>query len=156
MLLIMVVLLAGCGAHHTTPDNDADVDSGAAPDGGGDADTEVDPDADVPIDAAIADCLATYDWGCECHGECEDGFGHTVLYPETAGEFSSTISPSAELLEAGVAYYFCSVCEPCDEWHRIKPDDEWIDVSLREFCTFIVQYDEGCGGCLATSAGGAG
>ena len=49
-----------------------------------------------------------------------------------------------------------SICDTCDEWHRVKIDGEWIDQGVYDFCAFIAEYDAACGGCLVTSSGGGG
>jgi len=137
-------------------DTDADTDTDSDVDSDTDVDTETEIDTETVTDPEILDCLGTYDWPCECQGACDDGFGYVVMYPEEAGTFPSDTWPSEELLAAGVGWGYCSVCDTCDEWHRIKPETEWVDVGVYEFCTFVVEYDAACGGCLATSSGGGG
>jgi hypothetical protein len=55
-----------------------------------------------------------------------------------------------------VAWQYCSVCDPCDEWHRIKPEDSWEGVSPYAFCEFVLAYQEACGQCLEEWWGGGG
>jgi hypothetical protein len=144
----------------TDSDMDSDADTDTDNDVDSDSDTDVDADADgdtdTVTDTAILNCMQEYGWSCDCQGECEDGFSHTVLYPGDAGTFPPDWQPSAELLDAGVAWHYCSVCNLCDKWHRIKPQKTWQDVAVYDFCVFVVSYDSACGGCLSEWSGGGG
>jgi hypothetical protein len=162
-----IAFAAGCShvgdAGGADASTDADADTDADTDADADADTDTDADADTDVDTdtdtvapEILECLAEYDGPCECEGDCQDGFGYVVFYPEEAGEFPFDTWPSEELLAAGVGWLYCSICTECDEWHRIKPDGEWIEVDMYEFCAFVVAYDAECGGCLVTASGGGG
>jgi hypothetical protein len=158
----LVAFAAGClhvGGSSGAPDGsaaDSDADADTDTDTDTDTDSDTDTETETTTDPDMLECLAAYDWPCECEGDCEDGFGYAVLYPVEAGTFPSDTWPSDELLAAGVAWQYCSVCTECDEWHRIKPESEWVDVSVYDFCAFIVEYDAACGGCLVTSSGGGG
>jgi len=162
--LAFVVAAAGChrvgaagdaGADADT-DSDTDIDADADADSDADSDTDTDADTETTTDPEILACIEEYGWPCECQGACEDGFGYTVLYPADAGEFPFDTWPSEELLAAGVAWHYCSICDTCDEWHRVKIDGEWIDQGVYDFCAFIAEYDAACGGCLVESSGGGG
>jgi hypothetical protein len=157
-LTALVALLPGCwqsaGGHNDTSTGDASVDSDADTDADTDADS--DGDTDTVTDTDLLDCLQRFGSGCECQGACEDGFGHTVFYPGDAGTFPPDSQPSPALLDAGVAWHYCSICDPCEEWHRIKPLEAWQDVAVYDFCAFVVDYDHACGGCLSEWSGGGG
>ncbi len=140
----------------TDTDIDSDTDTDIDTDVDSDSDTDTDTDTDTVTDPDILECLENYDWECECFGDCEDGFGYVVLYPQDAGDFPSGVHPQEELLEVGVGWYYCSQCSGCVEWHRIISEYGWREVTAFEFCEFIVQYDQECGDCLAESWGGGG
>ena len=108
----------------------------------------------VPAGAqSVAQCVLEHtDCGCAFEG-CVDGFSDVVFYPEDAGEFPNEVNPPAELLEVAVARYGCSYCA-CHESHKIKVEGEWTSVDVVEFCTYLVNYDEQCGDCLAQWEGG--
>jgi hypothetical protein len=146
----------GADGSASDTDTDADTDTDIDADTDTDIDTETEIDTETITDTDVLACVAAYDWPCECQGECDGGFGYTVFYPEEAGAFPPDVYPSEELLAVGVGWLYCSVCDMCDEWHRIKPDAEWVEVGIYDLCVFVVEYDAACGGCLVTSSGGGG
>jgi hypothetical protein len=148
-------------------DVDADTDSDSDSDSDTDTDTDTDADADseTETDPEMLACFDRYSGCTECMGDCMDGFGYEVNYPEDAwvsDTDSFSISPSAELEAASVTYYFCSVCGNCGKELKIRPLDEygtpgdWKDVTYREFCQYLLDYNKACDDCLETWYGGAG
>ena len=109
-------------------------------------------------DPRYQECLDRIGWDCTCHGDCEDGFGYTMYYPNTAGvDPAPDCYPSQELRDVGIAWYYCSICSQCEEWSRVKDDDgNWIDVSKEAFCRVVVETQDACDDCIVTVSGGGG
>lgn len=105
-------------------------------------------------DKALTDCVEKYN-GCECVEGCADGFSSVVFYSEEAGEFPADINPPEELLAVGVAMYECAVCA-CKETWTVPVNGVWEDFEggPEEFCLYLFELDEECGGCLTTWEGG--
>jgi hypothetical protein len=142
--------LAACS--HLGPKDEADASTAD-----GDADSDTGTDTETVTDPDVVACVETYGWPCDCEGACDDGFGYTVFYPASAGEFLSDTYPSDELLEVGIGWLYCSVCDPCEAWQRVKFSGVWTDMDdIYGFCLLIAAYDDECGGCLVTVSGGGG
>jgi hypothetical protein len=102
----------------------------------------------------LAECVALHS-GCECYEGCADGFSTYVYYPEGAGEFPEDINPPQELLDVAVARYDCGVCSCTESW-QVPVAGEWVDFEggPEEFCIYLQEADEACGGCITQWMGG--
>ena len=106
-------------------------------------------------DAAWVDCVEQYS-GCGCEEGCMDGFGITVWYPASAGNFDEAIDPPQELLDVAVAKYVCAICS-CEESWSFLQDNELQPLEeggAEGFCTELLKYQEECDNCLTTWFGG--
>ncbi len=126
-------------------------------DTGSDIDTDTAADSETETDTDLLTCIAGLGT-CTCYGECEDGFGYTMHYPDTEDPGTDNwMSPSAQLSEVGIAWYFCSVCESCGSFTKVKDDEgQWISVSKEEYCQRIIEINKECNNCLVTASGGGG
>ena len=114
---------------------------------------QVAPETIAEVSPDLADCIAKHS-GCECYGDCADGFGVTVYYPKDAGDFPEDFSAPPELLEVAVAQYDCSHCEPCTEGWLVKVDGQWQPTDVVGLCQHVKEYNEQCDDCLKTWWGG--
>ncbi len=120
-----------------------------------DADCDMWNSFGVCTDAAWADCVAKHS-GCGCEEGCMDGFWAVAYHPDDAGPFPAEMWPSQEILDASVAWYECSICTCEEAWH-VKVDGAWDDPlegGVEAFCTFLLEQQESCGGCLQSWEGG--
>ncbi|MBN2802175.1 MAG: hypothetical protein JXR91_03680 [Deltaproteobacteria bacterium] len=133
----------------TATNSDIDIDT--------DIDTNTIADSETETDTDILGCIAGLGT-CSCYGDCEDGFGYTMHYPDTEDPGTDNwMSPSLELSEAGIAWYFCSVCGSCGSFTKIKDGDgQWTSVSKKEYCQRIIDVNKECNNCLVTASGGGG
>ena len=111
-------------------------------------------DTDTDVKQAVEECMDRYG-GCECMNPCADGYTAVVHYPTEAEDYPEGAShPPKDLLDIGLALYECSKCGACDQTIRIKKNDVWQDVDIKEYCEYLVSgTSANCKPCLKLWSG---
>ncbi len=169
LILLIALSAVGCwNAGDSGDDTESDSDTDADSDADTDADTDSDSDSDTSSDTDsgsdigdtdshtdpdVQECMDEFNaWPCPCHGDCEDGTGYILYYPDNVTITDPGFwSPSVQEYEVGVALFMCSSCTPCGESYTIKINDTWTTTDILGLCEKVVAENGACGGCLTTN-----